>query len=86
MNAAGVSVFYGGEDKETCLAEARAPVGSYVVLGRFEIVRPVRLLSPNTLARVFAGSYFDPEFRTRSDRAAFLRICRRDQQAHHATR
>ena len=44
MNAAGVSVFYGGEDKETCLAEARAPVGSYVVLGRFEIVRPVRLL------------------------------------------
>ena len=25
------------------------------------------------MARVFAGSYFDPEFRTRSDRAAFLR-------------
>jgi HEPN/RES N-terminal domain 1/RES domain len=40
MNAAGISVFYGAIEADTCVAEARAPVGSYVVLGRFEIIRP----------------------------------------------
>ena len=35
MNAAGISVFYGAMEEETCIAEARAPVGSYVVIGRF---------------------------------------------------
>jgi hypothetical protein len=30
MNAAGISVFYGAVDGTTCIAEARAPVGSYV--------------------------------------------------------
>ena len=73
MNAAGISVFYGARDEDTCIAEIRAPVGSYVVVGRFEIIRPVRLLDSDVLAKVFAGSYFDPEFRKQSNRAAFLR-------------
>ncbi len=44
MNAGGISLFYGAVDDATCIAEVRAPVGSYVVLGRFEILKPLRLL------------------------------------------
>ena len=74
MNAAGISVFYGAIDKETCIAEARAPVGSYVVLGRFEVIRPVRLLDFDTLTKVYVeGSHFDPNYHTGRSRAAFLR-------------
>lgn len=73
MNPAGVSVFYGARDKETCIAEARAPVGSCVVIGRFEIIRPVRLLDFDVLTQVVVkGSHFDPGFHTRYGRAAFL--------------
>jgi hypothetical protein len=74
MNAAGISVFYGAMDADTCVAEVRAPVGSYVVLGRFEIIRPVRVLDLDVLTKVVTGaSWFDPEFATQSNRAAFLR-------------
>jgi hypothetical protein len=74
MNAAGISVFYGAAEADTCIAEARAPVGSYVVLGRFEIIRPVRVLDLDVLTGIVTdGSWFDPEFATRSNRAAFLR-------------
>lgn len=74
MNAAGISVFYGAMEADTCIAEARAPVGSYVVLGRFEIMRPVHVLDLDVLTTVVTeGSWFDPEFATRSNRAAFLR-------------
>ena len=45
MNAQGISVFYGAMDRDTCVAEVRAPVGAHVVVGRFEVVRPVRLLT-----------------------------------------
>jgi hypothetical protein len=74
MNAAGISVFYGAMEADTCIAEARAPVGSYVVLGRFEIIRPVRVLDLDVLTKVMTDrSWFDPEFTIRSNRAAFLR-------------
>jgi hypothetical protein len=65
MNAAGISVFYGAESADTCLAEIRAPVGNSVVVGRFEIIRPVRLLDMDALADVYVrGSHFDPDFGT----------------------
>jgi hypothetical protein len=74
MNAAGISVFYGAMETDTCIAEARAPVGSYVVLGRFEIIKPIRVLDLDVLTKVVTGrSWFHPEFTTRSNRAAFLR-------------
>jgi hypothetical protein len=73
MNATGISVFYGAMDASTCIAEVRAPVGSSVVLGRFEVVRPIRVLDLDVLAKVATGvSWFHPEFTTRSNRAAFL--------------
>jgi hypothetical protein len=74
MNAAGISVFYGAKEADTCIAEVRAPVGSYVVLGRFEIIRPIRLLDLDVLTKVTTDcSWFAPEFAVRSNRAAFLR-------------
>lgn len=73
MNAAGISVFYGSTGVETCIAEVRPPVGSHVVVGRFQIIRDIRLLDLDILSKTYAkGSYFDPEFSDRKGHAAFL--------------
>ena len=83
MNAPGISVFYGAMDKNTCIAELRAPVGSQVVVVKFELTRPVRLLDLEALTEIWNidASYFDPEYDEREDRVASLRslgneICR----------
>ena len=74
MNAPGVPVFYGASDLKTCIAEVRPPVGSYVVVAKFEILRPVELLDFEAVRRVYlGGSYFDPEYGARAGRAAFLK-------------
>ena len=74
MNAHGISVFYGANDPEVALAEARPPVGSRVAVARFEIVRPIKLLDLTALSAVTtSGSIFDPEFAGRLERAMFLR-------------
>ncbi|MCJ7541599.1 MAG: RES family NAD+ phosphorylase, partial [Desulfobacterales bacterium] len=73
MNAAGISVFYGATDAETCIAEVRPPIGSHVVVGRFKIIQNIRLLDLNILSEIYAtGSYFDQEFKRRKGHAAFL--------------
>ena len=67
-------MFYGAMDRSTCVSEIRAPVGSHVVVGEFELLRPVRLLDLDALANVHVkGSYFDPDYSTQTNRAAFLR-------------
>ena len=74
MNAGGIPVFYGALDESTCVAETRPPVGSHVVIARFELLRPVRLLDFDALAEVLVeGSHFDPEYAARAGRAAFFR-------------
>lgn len=74
MNAAGISVFYGATDAETCIAEVRPPVGSQVVVGRFQIIREIRLLDLSILSQIYVkGSYFDKEFGGRKGHAAFLK-------------
>ncbi len=74
MNAAGISVFYGAREADTCIAEVRAPVGSHVVLGRFEIIREMRLLDLDKLTKVFTSvSMFDPSFQRISGRASFFK-------------
>lgn len=73
MNAPGVSVFYGATDADTAIAEVRPPVGSRVLVGRFELLRPVRLLDVRTLKDVVVeGSIFDPSYLRRLERAKFL--------------
>ena len=74
MNAHGIPVFYGVIDESTCIAEVRAPVGSNVVVARFELLRPVQLLDLDALSKVYVGgSYFNPDYAVRKGRMSFLR-------------
>jgi len=73
MNARGISVFYGATDAAVALAEIRPPVGSRVLTGRFEILRPLKLLDLSALSHVrVEGSIFDPAYGTALEKAAFL--------------
>lgn len=75
MNARGISVFYGANSALVALSEVRPPVGSHVVVARFEIIRSLRLLDLTALAAVTTdrGSIFDPTYIDRLERAMFLR-------------
>lgn len=79
MNPAGISVFYGSSDVLTCVAELRAPVGGSVVVGRFEIIRPLRLLDLTVLEKVENPlSFFDPLFMEVHDAISFVPGFHRD--------
>ena len=74
MNAEGISVFYGATDVNTCIAEIRAPVGSYVVSGWFIPLRELRVLDLTRLGKVFLqGSLFDSEHTESLSRVHFLK-------------
>ena len=73
MNAHGVAVFYGATNSTLAISEVRPPVGSRVVVGRFELLRKIRLLDVDALRSVYVqGSVFDPEYLRRRERAKFL--------------
>ena len=73
MNAHGISVFYGASDPGVALAEVRPPVGSRALVGRFELVCPVRLLDVEALRSVYTdGSIFDPAYVEQLALAKFL--------------
>ena len=73
MNALGISVFYGALDANVALAEIRPPVGSRVMVGKFELLRSVRLLDVEALKSVFVkGSIFDGGYIRQLERARFL--------------
>lgn len=73
MNAKGISVFYGATNAAVALAEVRPPVGSKVVIAKFELVRQLRLLDLTALDHARdGGSIFDPTLKHRLERVAFL--------------
>lgn len=73
MNSRGIAVFYGATSAAVALAETRPPVGSRVLVGRFEIIRPLRLLDVEALRSIYIqGSIFDPEHLERLKKAKFL--------------
>ena len=74
MNAHGISVFYGATGVDVALAEvSRPPVGSKVVTGRFDVIRPVLLLDLDALKDIrVAGSVFDEDYAARLQKAKFL--------------
>jgi hypothetical protein len=73
MNVHGIAVFYGAEDPVVALAEVRPPIGSKVVVVRFELTRNVRLLDVEALRSVYVeGSIFDPGYLGRLERGQFL--------------
>jgi hypothetical protein len=74
MNARGISVFYGSSNIETAMGEVRPPVGSHVLCGRFDVIRPLRLLNLKALDTVtVSGSVFDPEYAASTGMAQFLK-------------
>lgn len=74
MNSAGISVFYGSADAETAVAELRVPVGGIAVVGRFEIIRPLRLLDLTRLEVINNDlSLFHPDYFTMHSYASLLR-------------
>lgn len=74
MNAAGISVFYGALDSDTCLAEIRAPVGAKVVIAEFRPLKPLRILDLIALEGVYKEfSLFDPRYADETNRLQFLR-------------
>ena len=73
MNAEGIPVFYGALEEETCVSEVRAPVGSFVVLVKFDLLNPIRVLDLNALSNAYADfSHFDPNYIEKRSRERFL--------------
>lgn len=52
MNPTGVPAFYGARSSGVCLSELRQSVGRNVVVARFNILRPLRLLDVDALTAV----------------------------------
>ncbi len=75
MNAAGIAVFYGALDSDTCLAEMRPALGGRVLVGEFRTTRALRVLDFRRLeaARLAELSYFNSKYAEQRERAVFLR-------------
>ncbi|MBA5201406.1 RES family NAD+ phosphorylase [Pectobacterium aroidearum] len=76
MNGQGQPAFYGATAPEICIAEVRPPVGSWIALAAFEVIRPLRLLDLRRLATVVLpseASLFNPATRPAVERRDFLR-------------
>jgi len=74
MNPKNISVFYGATHPKIALSELRPPVGSTVVMGEFEVMRPLKLLNLKRLQKVFtSGSVFDPQYSVILGKTHFLK-------------
>lgn len=74
MNAEGISMFYGATNPEIALAEVRPPVGSWVIIGKFEAKQSLTLLNASALADYNSqGSVFDPQLLQRMVYADFFK-------------
>lgn len=80
MNAHGISVFYGATSvavavgEVLAVGEVRPPVGSRVLVGRFQLTRRVRLLDVRVMGSIYArGSVFDPRTILRQTKAKFMK-------------
>jgi RES domain len=77
MNAAGVVAFYGATDVVTCVAELAVPFGGAAVVGRFDFLRPVRVLDLRLLSRSsLSVSPFDPSYGEQVEYTRFMRQLR----------
>ena len=74
MNAEGIPVFYGALEEETCVSEVRAPVGSFVVLVKFDLLSPISVLDLEALSNPDSEfSHFDPDYIEKRSRERFLK-------------
>ncbi len=78
MNPAGIPAFYGAFSEEVAIAEVRPPVGATVAVGRFSLLRPVRLLDLPFLPFAYhEESIFSPAYDHLRNKVGFL------EQFHH---
>lgn len=80
MNARGVPAFYGATKPEIAVSEVRPPVGSYVVVAKFNVIRPLKVLDLRQLGTVHLkseSSLFDPKTVKQATRRDFLRVLTR---------
>ena len=74
MNAEGIPVFYGALEEKTCVSEVRAPVGSFVILVKFDLLNPIRVLDLESLSNPDSEfSHFDPDYIEKRNRERFLK-------------
>lgn len=76
MSPAGVPVFYGAFERETCIAELRPPVGGKVISGEFKLTKEIRVFDFTALEDAYdrkVVSYFDPDYRRKIERRQFLK-------------
>lgn len=74
MNPAGITVFYGCLDPLTTLAEIRVPVGGRAIIGKFQVIRTIRLLDLTKLDTSNAYlSYFEDSYVQKHGYKNFLR-------------
>ncbi|WP_293943555.1 MULTISPECIES: RES family NAD+ phosphorylase [unclassified Sphingobacterium] len=63
MNSRGISMFYGAIEEDIAIGEVRPPVGSKVVVAKFNILKELKLLKLNALTKANSvGSIFDPAY------------------------
>ena len=63
MNPAGIPVFYASFDPDTCVAEIRLPVGGIAIVGKFELIRSIRVLDLTVFDDTSESiSMFHPDF------------------------
>ncbi|WP_052750594.1 RES family NAD+ phosphorylase [Acinetobacter sp. AG1] len=74
MNAKGISNFYGAFDADTCIAEMRPSIGSYIVVGEFETTRELKILNFEYLENSYGLiSYFASDYQDQSAHRRFLK-------------
>jgi hypothetical protein len=75
MNPAGVSVFYGALEPETCTAELRMVAGEQALVGKFQVIKPLLVIDLTAFEDLYSSkrlSMFDSEFKFTVARLKFL--------------
>ena len=79
LNAAGIGVFYGGLSQAVCVAEMRPSLGTYVVVGEFELVGRAKIFDLTAFDRhPPRGSLFRSGFNEERLRWRFLQAFHRE--------
>lgn len=90
INAEGISVLYGANEKKVALSEVRPPIGSYVVIFRVNIIDEIRLLNieelKNTLIHNFdtnIDEYSPGKFISRFEDQMSIPVMREDESTEY---
>ena len=74
MNPVGIPAFYGAFSEEVAVAEVRPPVGAFVAVGKFILLRSVQLLDVSFLPFAYhKESIFSPAYDQLRNKVGFLR-------------